>query len=73
MLNGYKSKLQSMGIWGAGLVLLSTGVQAVATHFGFTIGETDMSEAVVQITNITAGISGLIALYGRIRATKKVW
>ena len=73
MLNGYKSKLQSMGIWGSGLVIVSAGVQAVATYFGFTVGEADMSQAVVQITNITAGISGLLALIGRIRATKKVW
>lgn len=73
MLRGFKSKLQSMGVWGSGLVLVSAGIQAIASYFGFTVGETDMTEAVVQITNITAGISGLFALIGRIRATKKIF
>ena len=73
MLKGYKDKLASKGIWGAGLVLVSTGIQALANHFGFTVGEADITEAVNLSTQIVQGFGGFLALYGRIKATKKVW
>jgi len=58
-----KSALTSVTIWGAVISILAS----VAKTAGFDIGGTDgLAESVVAV------IGGLMAIYGRVRATTKI-
>jgi hypothetical protein len=58
-----KSALTSVTIWGAVISILAS----VARAAGFDIGNTDgLAESVVGV------IGGVMAIYGRIRATKRI-
>jgi len=58
-----KSALTSVTIWGAIISILAS----IAKAAGFDIGETDgLAESFVAV------IGGLMAIYGRVRATTKI-
>ena len=58
-----KSALTSVTIWGAVISILAS----IAKAAGFDIGETDgLAESFVAV------IGGLMAIYGRFRATTKI-
>lgn len=58
-----KSALTSVTIWGAIISVLAS----IAKAAGFDIGETDgLAESFVAV------IGGLMAIYGRVRATTKI-
>lgn len=58
-----KSALTSVTIWGAIISILAS----IAKAAGFDIGETDgLAESFVAV------IGGLMAIYGRFRATTKI-
>lgn len=58
-----KSAITSVTIWGAVISILAS----VAKAAGFDIGGTDgLAESVVAV------IGGVVAIYGRVRATKKI-
>ena len=58
-----KSALTSVTIWGAIISVLAS----IAKAAGFDIGGTDgLAESFVAV------IGGLMAIYGRVRATKKI-
>ena len=63
-----KAWWQSKAVWGA----LITLVAVIAQLFGVQIDPELQQQAVNQVTAIAAGIGGLLALYGRIKADKKI-
>ncbi|RXF75064.1 hypothetical protein [Hansschlegelia zhihuaiae] len=68
-LQGSKSKKSSLTIWAGALgALVGIGGGAL----GLTVTEADVSELVGAGAAIFAGVGGVIAVIGRIRATKTV-
>lgn len=62
-MDDVKSMLQSKTIWGALIAVLAT----VAQIAGFDVGDTNgLAEQVVAV------LGGLLAVYGRITAVKKI-
>lgn len=69
MLNQFpKSALQSRGVWGGAAAVVG-GLGGV---LGYSISPQDVAQLPVLITSITSSIGGLLAIYGRIKATHKI-
>lgn len=62
MLSGLKTFI------GAGVAALG----AVASLFGYTVTEGDMTQFVENIGNIVTLLGSIYAIYGRVKATKKI-
>lgn len=67
-MNGVKSLLASKTIWG--LIIAALGF--LAQLLGFTVTEADTTSLSQIITNLMEGVGMLIALWGRISATKTI-
>ena len=67
-MNTTKKWYMSKGVWGAVITLIAV----IAQLFGYQIDPELQQQAVSQITTIIAGVGGLVALYGRIKAEKKI-
>jgi hypothetical protein len=67
-MNGYKSFLGSTTIWGAGIAIAS----AVLAAFGYSIGAEDQVTIVGWVANLAGMAGGVLAIYGRVKATKKI-
>ena len=63
-----KSILASKTIWGAAMAVLG----GVLGFLGFTVNAEDQAALVNQVPEILAGIGGIIAIWGRIVASKKI-
>lgn len=63
-----KSLLASRTVWGALLAILASGLGLL----GYTVTPADQVEAVAIGTSLVSAIGGAIALYGRIKATKRI-
>lgn len=63
-----KSLLASKTVWGGLLVVIA----AVAGLFGYTFSAEDQASVAAMIENIVLAIGGLLAIYGRITATKRI-
>jgi len=75
MENETKPWWQSSGIWGSLVVVLAAGAGLV----GYTIAPEDQAQIVTAATKTvelatqaTALVGGLVSLFGRIRATKRI-
>lgn len=63
-----KKWYESKGVWGGIVALLA----AIAGAFGYAI-DADTQASVVELIMITSGgIGGLLAIYGRIKAERRV-
>ena len=67
-MENYKGMLQSKTVWGGLLAVLA----GVAGLLGYTVTATDLSSIGDAITSVVSMVGGLIAIYGRIKATKKI-
>ena len=67
-MEGYKGILASKGVWG-GIIAV---VGAVLGFFGFSVTDGDASAVATHIDSIIVAIGGLLAIYGRIVATKQI-
>lgn len=67
-MNDFKNILASKTVWG-GLIAVAAGLAGI---FGYTIGAEDQVAIVEAVTAIGSAIGGAIAIYGRIKATKKI-
>lgn len=65
---GTKPALQSTGVWG-GIIAVLAGVAGL---FGYSISEADQATLTQVIASAGATLGGVIAIWGRIRATKKI-
>lgn len=63
-----KSWWQSTTIW-AGLV---TVISFVAGLFGYQIAEGDQQALITTISGAVGGVAGLIAIWGRVKASKTI-
>ena len=67
-MSGLKNLLASKTIWGA-LLAVAAGVLSMA---GYTISADDQATLTGLVSGAGATIGGLLALYGRIKASKKI-
>ncbi len=67
-MNNFKGMLSSKGVWGGLIVVLS----ALLGMFGYTIGLEDQQALTDAVSQIGAIAGGLLAIYGRITATKRI-
>lgn len=65
---GSKSIFASKGVWGGAIAVLA----GVAGFFGFEISSADTSAITGHIDAIVASVGGLLAIYGRITASKVI-
>ena len=67
-MNNFKGVLSSKGVWGGVIVVLS----ALLGMFGYTIGLEDQQALTDAVSQIGAMVGGLLAIYGRVTATKRI-
>jgi hypothetical protein len=67
-MDGIKGFFESKAVWG-GIVAVLSGALAWG-HY--TLSADDAKQAVELITGIVTDIGGLIAIYGRVVASKKI-
>lgn len=67
-MNDTKSWLASKTVWGGVIAVLA----AVAGLFGLPIDTGMQEEAVAILTAIAGGVGGLLAIWGRLKANKRV-
>ena len=67
-MDGYKGILSSKGVWG-GLIAVGAGVAGL---IGYTVTADDTAQLTSLIDDAIAAIGGVIAIWGRIVATKKI-
>lgn len=67
-MTGIKGMLSSKGVWGGLIVVLS----ALLGMFGYTIGLEDQQALTDVVSQIGAMVGGLLAIYGRITASKRI-
>ncbi len=67
-MDNYKSILASKTVWG-GVLALAAGAAGI---FGYAVSTADVTAITDIVTSVGAAIGGLIAIVGRIKATKKL-
>lgn len=67
-MTGYKGFLVSKGVWGAIIALIG----AAAGGLGYSVSDADLQGAVEAVSSIVTALGALLALYGRITATKQI-
>lgn len=63
-----KGLLASKAVWG-GIIAVLAGAAGI---FGYTVSPEDVESVTTLVTGIGAAVGGLLAVYGRIRATKVI-
>ena len=66
--NETKSATQSAGVWG-GIIAVLAGIAGL---FGYSISEADQATLSQGVTGAFAFVGGIVAIWGRIRATKTI-
>ena len=67
-MSNFKGVLSSKGVWGGLIVVLS----ALLGMFGYTIGLEDQQALTDAVSQFGAMVGGLLAIYGRVTATKRI-
>jgi hypothetical protein len=68
MMVDTKSILASKGVWGGAIAFLA----GVAGLFGFTVAPVDVAGITANIDAIIVAVGGLLAIWGRVTATKAI-
>lgn len=63
-----KSWFQSKAVWGGVLAFLG----AVLGYFGIDFAAADQAEAVEFVSQLAAAVGGLLAIWGRVKAEKRI-
>jgi hypothetical protein len=64
----YKSLLASKTIWG-GIIAVGAGLAGI---FGYSVSPADQVQAIDALAGIASAVGGVIAIFGRVKATKKI-
>lgn len=67
-MTGIKSMLASKTVWGGVVVVLAT----LAQFLGYEIGAQDQAQLALILTQAAQIVGGIIAIYGRVTATKRI-
>lgn len=67
-MEDFKGLFASKTVWG-GIIALLAGI---AGMFGYAISPEDATTVVDLLAGVGSAIGGLIAIYGRIKATKQI-
>jgi len=69
-MNTYDTKgiFASKTVWGGIVALLAGG----AAIFGYSVSEIDQASLTEAIAGIASAVGGIIAIYGRVTATKAI-
>ncbi len=67
-MSDFKTLFTSKTFWGA-LVAVLAGALSM---FGYQIGPADQAELVNSVSGLAAAAGGLVAIYGRIVASKRI-
>lgn len=68
MLTGTKSKKSSLTLWGGALAVFAP----LGALLGYNVTDGDTSELINSIALAASGLGGVVAVIGRVRATKQV-
>lgn len=68
-MNESKPWYASSGIWGG---ILAAAAPAIGLVFHMTVSSADTAQLADALAAIGAGIGGLVAVYGRVKATKQI-
>ena len=63
-----KKWYQSKTIWGAAITIASL----VLTQLGYTVSAEDQASVIDYIVNTAGYVGGVVAIYGRIKASKQI-
>ncbi|HXV24168.1 MAG TPA: hypothetical protein VED46_07905 [Alphaproteobacteria bacterium] len=67
-MSEFKTLFSSKTFWGAFVAILAGALSL----FGYHLGEADQVELINSISGVAAAVGGLIAIYGRIVASKRI-
>lgn len=67
-MEDFKSIFASKTVWGA-IIAIGAGVAGI---FGYSIGAEDQASLVELGVSVVASVGGVIAMFGRVKATKRV-
>lgn len=68
-VDGTKNWTQSLGIWGG---VIAAAAPAVAAIFGYTMTPADVAQVTAVAGGLGSAVGGLLAVIGRVRATKAI-
>ena len=68
MLTDTKSIFASKGVWGGAIAVLA----ALAGLFGYVVSPEQQAQIVETVALVASGIGGLVSLWGRIAATRRI-
>jgi hypothetical protein len=64
----YKGLLASKTVWGAAIAVIAS----VASLFGYSLTDGDQQAIIEIVSTLAASLGGLLAIYGRVKASKKI-
>jgi hypothetical protein len=67
-MDGIKNLLASKTVWG-GLAALAAGIVGL---FGYSVSPADSAQAIELGTGLASAVGGLVAIVGRVVASKKI-
>lgn len=68
MLTDTKSIFASKGVWGGAIAVLA----ALAGLFGYAVSPEQQAQIVETVALVASGMGGLVSLWGRIAATRRI-
>lgn len=67
-MDDYKSLFTSKTVWG-GIIAVAAGLAGV---FGYSVSPADQVQAIDALSGVAAAVGGIVAIFGRVKATKKI-
>ncbi len=67
-MNEQKPWYASMGVWGSAIAILAP----LLSMLGYSMADADRQQLSVLLGGIGGAVAGIVALYGRVTATKRI-
>lgn len=68
-MNGNKQWYESSGVWGGVIVIISP---LIVVFFHMTVSSADATQLADAFAGIGTAVGGILAVYGRVTATKQI-